>query len=182
MDKVQINKSGGVCRLTHAAPKRRNALNTKMTRALRYCLAEIAAMKACKVRCREGVEPYFCTGIDLEFLPDANAESDRTRADELLARGVICKTVHNGQANAATRELAEGLEGFPGDGLVSTKMAPRRSVARMEPAEWFGPAETVDPLRALTPRKVSSCRVSTDAQRLKPGKKGYYHVHTRQHR
>ena len=90
MDKVQINKSGGVCRLPHAAPKRRNALNTKMP--------------------------------------------------------------------------------------------PRRRVARMEPAEWFGPAETVDPPRAFTPRKVLSCRVSTDAQRLKPGKKGYYLVHTRQHR
>jgi enoyl-CoA hydratase/carnithine racemase len=201
MDEVQIDKSGGVCRLTLAAPKRRNALNTQMAGALRDCLAEIAATKACKVLILEGEGPHFYAGMDLKLLSDANAESDRATFP-LLWNETHCTligleipilvalegaAVNAGAALALSDDLiVASRSSFTQTGEVQQNMPVPRN------AGWIGLkhgeatalrfVHLADPPRAFTPRKVSSCRVSTGAQRLEPGKKGYDLVQTHQHR
>jgi methylglutaconyl-CoA hydratase len=114
MPALQVERDGGVLRMTLAKPERRNAFDAELIRELTEAFAQVSDARAVVLA---GDGPSFCAGADVEW---QRASIDLTydeNVEDALRLYRMCETIDRCPAPVVARVHGHALGG--GSGLVA---------------------------------------------------------------
>ena len=111
---LRIERTGGVCRLTLARPKLRNALDPTLIEALTTAFTELADDTGIRVIVLSGEGEHFCAGADLQWMHATAALSAEENHADAMRLGALFATIDRSSKPVVARVQGAAIGGGAG--------------------------------------------------------------------